>query len=242
MLVIPAIDLRNNKVVRLFQGKYDQTKVYGDDPKYYALFFEKQGAQRLHIVDLDGAKEGIPVHKDLIVSIAKSIKIPVQVGGGIREEDTIKFYLENNISQVILGTKAIESIEWLKKIAQRYPQKIIVSVDVKGEKIATSGWLKISEIHYLDFLKNLNEIDLFAVILTFIERDGTQKGVELERLKKALKILHLPIIVAGGISTIEDIKILKTLVNEGVMGAIIGKALYENTLNLKSALQIANES
>lgn len=242
MLIIPAIDLRNNKVVRLFQGKYDQTKVYGDDPKEYAFFFQKQGAKRLHIVDLDGAKEGKPIHKNLIIEIVKSINIPVQVGGGIRDEKTINFYLKNGISQVILGTKALESLEWLKEITEKFPYKIIVSVDVKGDKVAVSGWLKTSQVHYLDFLKHLNSLKLFSIILTLIERDGTQQGIELERLKNALQVSSHPIIIAGGISTIEDIKKLKVFEKEGLLGAISGRALYEGSLNLKEALKVANES
>ena len=242
MLIIPAIDLRNNKVVRLFQGKYDQTKVYGDDPKEYALFFQKQGAKRLHIVDLDGAKEGKPIHKNLIIEIVKSINIPVQTGGGIRDEETINFYLKNGISQVILGTKALESLEWLKEITEKFPYKIIVSVDVRGDKVAVSGWLKTSQVHYLDFLKHLNALKLFSIILTLIERDGTQQGIELERLKNALQVSSHPIIIAGGISTIEDIKKLKVFEKEGLLGAISGRALYEGSLNLKEALKVANES
>jgi len=242
MLIIPAIDLRNNKVVRLFQGKYDQTKVYGDDPKEYALFFQKQGAKRLHIVDLDGAKEGKPIHKNLIIEIVKSINIPVQTGGGIRDEETINFYLKNRISQVILGTKALESLEWLKEITEKFPYKIIVSVDVRGDKVAVSGWLKTSQVHYLDFLKHLNNLKLFSIILTLIERDGTQQGIELERLKNALQVSSHPIIIAGGISTIEDIKKLKVFEKEGLLGAISGRALYEGSLNLKEALKVANES
>ncbi|PMP68063.1 MAG: 1-(5-phosphoribosyl)-5-[(5-phosphoribosylamino)methylideneamino]imidazole-4-carboxamide isomerase [Thermodesulfobacterium geofontis] len=241
MLVIPAIDLKNNKVVRLFQGNYEQIKVYGDNPKDYALFFEKEGAKRIHIVDLDGAKEGKPVHKDLITEIAKSLKISVQVGGGIRDEETVCFYLKNGISQVILGTKAIESFNWLKELTKKYPYKIIVSVDVKGEKVAISGWLKVSEIDYLEFLKKLNELKLFSVILTLIERDGTQRGVELERLEKALKVSLNPIIIAGGISTIEDIKKLKNFEKKGLLGVIIGRAIYEGSLDLKETLKIANE-
>jgi len=241
VLVIPAIDLKNNKVVRLFQGNYEQIKVYGDNPKDYALFFEKEGAKRIHIVDLDGAKEGKPVHKDLITEIAKSLKISVQVGGGIRDEETVCFYLKNGISQVILGTKAIESFNWLKELTKKYPYKIIVSVDVKGEKVAISGWLKVSEIDYLEFLKKLNELKLFSVILTLIERDGTQRGVELERLEKALKVSLNPIIIAGGISTIEDIKKLKNFEKKGLLGVIIGRAIYEGSLDLKETLKIANE-
>jgi len=242
VLIIPAIDLRKHKVVRLFQGKYDQVKVYGEDPKKYALFFERQGAKRIHIVDLDGAKEGKPIHKDLVIEVAKILSIPVQVGGGIRDEDTIHFYLQNGISQVILGTKATSSFNWLKEITEKYPYKIIVSVDVKGNKVAVSGWLKVSEIDYLEFLKTLNDLKLFAIILTLIERDGTQKGVELERLEKALNVSTHPLIIAGGVSTIEDIKNLKNLERKGLLGAIIGRALYEGSLDLKSALKIADES
>ncbi len=239
MLVIPAIDLRNNKVVRLFQGDYNQTKVYGTDPLEYAIFFEKEGAKRLHIVDLDGAKSGRTIHRDLIVKIANSISIPVEVGGGIRSEEDIKEYLERGISQVILGTKAIESTEWLKEITRKYPKKIIVSVDVKGEKIAVSGWLRVSEINFLEFLNKLKDFELFAIILTLIERDGTQKGVELERLEKALKVSSHPVILAGGVSTIKDIKRLKPYEKDGLMGVITGRALYEGTLNLKEAITIA---
>lgn len=242
MLVIPAIDLRNNKVVRLFQGRYDQTKVYGEDPKEYALFFQKKGAKRLHIIDLDGAKEGRAIHRELIVDIAKSIDIPVQVGGGIRDEKIIDFYLQHGISQVILGTKALESLDWLEYITEKYSDKIIVSVDVKGENVAISGWIKVSEVNYLDFLKELNNFKLFAVILTLIERDGTQKGVETERLEKALNVTSNPIIIAGGVSTVEDIKKLKFFEKKGLLGVITGRALYEGSLNLEEALKIADES
>lgn len=239
MLFIPAIDLREGKVVRLFQGDYEKTKVYGEDPLSYALFFEKEGAKRLHLVDLDGAKEGKPCHKELIKEIAQRVSIPVQVGGGIRDLETIEDYLKNGISQVIIGTKALESKEFLKKITQIFPEKIIVSVDVKGDKVALSGWLKVSEINYLDFLKELNQYSLFAVILTLIERDGTGSGVELERLKEALKVSRHSLILAGGVSTLEDIKKLKTLERDGLFGVISGRALYEGTLNLKEALKVA---
>ncbi len=239
MLFIPAIDLRRGKVVRLFQGDYSKTKVYGENPLDYAFFFEKEGAKRLHIVDLDGAKEGRPVHKNLIKTIAEKIKIPLQVGGGIRDEESISFYLERGISQVILGTKALLSKNFLKKITEAYPEKIIVSVDVRGEKVALSGWLEISEVNYLDFLKELNNYPLFAVILTLIERDGTGKGIELLRLEKALLVSGHKLILAGGVSTLEDIIKLKPYKKKGLYGIISGRALYEGTLNLREALQIA---
>ena len=240
MWVIPAIDLKENKVVRLFQGDYSQTKVYGNDPLKYALFFQELGVPRIHVVDLEGAKEGYPVHKELVLKIAKAVNIPIEVGGGIRKGEDIKDYLENGVSSVILGTKAIESPEWLKEVCRKYPGRIIVSVDVRGDKVAISGWLKISEVNYLDFLKKLNEYPLEAVILTLIERDGTGGGIEVERLEKALEVCEKPVILAGGVRNIEDIKKLKPFEKKGLAGVISGRAVYEGTLDLKEALKIAN--
>lgn len=235
MLIIPAIDLRNNKVVRLFQGDYEKTKVYGEDPLIYAQYFEQEGAKRLHIVDLDGAKEGYPVHKELILKMVKALKIPVQVGGGIRTWESIKSYLEGGVAQVIIGTKAIESQEFLKEVTEAFPGQVIVSVDVRGQNVAISGWLKVTQINYLEFLKELASFPLFAVIITLIERDGTGQGVELERLRRAVEVCKHPLILAGGVTTIEDIKRLKPF---NLFGVITGRALYEGTLNLREALQL----
>jgi len=242
LLVIPAIDLRGGKVVRLFQGDYEKTKVYGKDPLSYALHFQKAGAKRIHIVDLDGAKEGWPVHQKLILSLIKELKVPVQVGGGIREEKHLESYLEGGVSQVILGTKAVEDPKWLKEITEKYPGRIIVSVDVKGETVALSGWLRTSKLNYLDFLKSLERFKLFAVILTLIERDGTQQGIETERLEKALSVSPHPLILAGGVSTIEDIKALKDYESAGLLGVISGRAIYEGTLDLQEAFRLAHGS
>jgi len=237
MILIPAIDLKGGKVVRLFQGDFSKEKVYGDNPLTYAKHFEKIGAKRLHIVDLDGAKEGRPVHKDLILSLVKEICIPVQVGGGIRTEEDVSSYLEGGVSQVILGTKAVEDLSFLERICDRFPQRVIVSVDVKGEFVAISGWLEVSSVRYLDFIKRLNDFPLFALILTLIERDGTQAGIDIERLSKALEVSSHPLIIAGGVTTIEDLKLLKPLSQKGLFGAISGRAIYEGTLDLKAALR-----
>lgn len=222
-------------MVRLFQGNYEKSKVYGENPLEYALFFEREGAQRLHIVDLDGAKMGKPIHKDLILSIVKKLRIPVQVGGGIRTLQAIEDYLNGGVAQVILSTKAIESKEFLREVTCSFPYRIIVSVDVRGNYVATSGWLNIVEIPYLELLKELNDYKLFAVVLTLIERDGTGLGVEMERLQKALEVSKLPLILAGGVSTLDDILKLKAC---NLFGVITGRALYEGTLELKKALQI----
>lgn len=237
MILIPAIDLKGGKVVRLFQGDFSKEKVYGDDPLTYAKHFAKVGAKRLHIVDLDGAKEGRPVHKELILSLVKEICIPVQVGGGIRTEEDVSSYLEEGVSQVILGTKAVEDLSFLERLCDRFPQRVIVSVDVKGEFVAISGWLEVSSVRYLDFIKRLNDFSLFAIILTLIERDGTQAGIDLERLTKALEVSRHPLILAGGVATIEDLKLLKPLSQKGLFGAISGRAIYEGTLDLEAALR-----
>jgi len=237
MILIPAIDLKGGKVVRLFQGDFSKEKVYGDDPLTYAKHFEKVGAKRLHIVDLDGAKEGRPVHKDLIISLVKEICIPVQVGGGIRTEEDVSSYLEGGVSQVILGTKAVEDLSFLERLCDKFPQRVIVSVDVKGEFVAIFGWLEVSSVRYLDFIKRLNDFPLFALILTLIERDGTQAGIDLERLTKALEVSRHPLILAGGVATIEDLKLLKPLSQKGLFGAISGRAIYEGTLDLEAALR-----
>lgn len=233
MLIIPAIDLRNRKVVRLFQGDYEKTKVYGEDPLSYALLFVNEGAKRLHIVDLDGAKAGYPVHRDIIVELAKKISVPIQVGGGIRSLRDIEEYLKQGVSQVILGTRAIESPEFLAEATELYPGKIIVSVDVKGGFVAVSGWLNTTEINYLDFLRELNSFPLFAVIVTIIERDGTCQGVDIDLVRKALEVIEHPLIVAGGVNNLEDIKKLLSIKPFGV---ITGRALYEGTLKLREAL------
>lgn len=237
MILIPAIDLKGGKVVRLFQGDFSKEKVYGDDPLTYAKHFEKVGAKRIHIVDLDGAKEGRPVHKDLILSLVKEICIPVQVGGGLRTEEDVSSYLEGGVSQVILSTKAVEDLSFLERLCDKFLQRVIVSVDVKGEFVAISGWLEVSSVRYLDFIKRLNDLPLFAIILTLIERDGTQAGIDLERLTKALEVSRHPLILAGGVATIEDLKLLKPLSQKGLFGAISGRAIYEGTLDLEAALR-----
>jgi phosphoribosylformimino-5-aminoimidazole carboxamide ribotide isomerase len=242
MILIPAIDLKGGKVVRLFQGDFSKEKVYGDDPLAYAKHFEKVGAKRIHIVDLDGAKEGRPVHKDLILSLVKEICIPVQVGGGIRIEEDVFSYLEGGVSQVILGTKAVEDLSFLERLCDRFPQRVIVSVDVKGEFVAISGWLEVSSVRYLDFIKRLNDLPLFSIILTLIERDGTQAGIDLERLTKALEVSRHPLILAGGVATIEDLKLLKPLSQKGLFGVISGRAIYEGTLDLEAALRYLENS
>ncbi|OAQ21521.1 Phosphoribosylformimino-5-aminoimidazole carboxamide ribotide isomerase [Thermosulfurimonas dismutans] len=239
MLVIPAIDLKDGKCVRLYQGDYGRVTIYGDDPVSQARRFVAEGAEKLHVVDLSGAKEGRAVHFDLVVEIAKAVNIPVEVGGGIRDLETIERYLSCGVHQVILGTVACRNPELVREAASRFPGGILVSLDVRGERVAVSGWTEAEDLHYLELAQKLEDSGVAGLIFTEIERDGTQEGVYTERLEKLLSVVSLPVVLAGGVATIEDIRRLKPLEEMGLFGVIVGRALYEGTLDLREALRIA---
>ncbi len=239
MLVIPAIDLKDGRCVRLYQGDYARETVYGEDPVGQIRTFEAQGARKIHIVDLSGAKEGRPVHFELIIRMARAVKVPVEVGGGVRNLSDVERYLTSGISQVILGTVACRSPELVREAARRFPGRILVSLDVRGERVAISGWTEAEDLHYLDLARRLEEAGIAGLIFTEIERDGTGQGVYTKRLERLLEAVELPVVLAGGVSTLEDIQRLKPLEDRGLAGVIVGRALYEGTLRLPEALQVA---
>ncbi len=239
MLVIPAIDLKDGRCVRLYRGDYSRVTVYGEDPVAQARIFEEEGAEKIHVVDLSGAREGKAVHFDLIVAMVRAVRIPVEVGGGIRDLETIERYLEAGVAQVILGTIACRKPELVREAAARFPGRILVSLDVRGEKIAVSGWTESEEWHFLDLARALESAGIAGFIFTEIERDGTGKGVYTERLERLLETVGLPVILAGGVATLEDIRRLKPLAAKGLEGVIVGRALYEGTLKLREALALA---
>ncbi len=239
MLVIPAIDLKDGRCVRLYQGDYARETVYGEDPVGQIRTFEAQGARKIHIVDLSGAREGRPVHFELIVKMARAVKVPVEVGGGVRNLSDVERYLASGISQVILGTVACRSPELVREAARRFPGRILVSLDVRGERVAISGWTEAEDLHYLDLARRLEEAGIAGLIFTEIERDGTGQGVYTKRLERLLEAVELPVVLAGGVSTLEDIQRLKPLEDRGLAGVIVGRALYEGTLRLPEALQVA---
>ncbi len=242
MLVIPAIDLKDGRCVRLYQGDYSRETVYNPDPLSQAQAFVDQGAPKLHLVDLSGAKEGRPVHFDWVVKIAQSVKVPVEIGGGIRDLDTIERYLEAGVFQVILGTVAAREPELVKEAARRFPGRILVSLDVRGDEIAVSGWTEASRLSYLDLAKKLEDHGIAGLIFTEIERDGTQEGVYTGRLEKLLAAVDLPVVLAGGVASLEDIRRLKALEGQGLAGVIIGRALYEGRVDLAQALKLAADA
>lgn len=238
MILFPAIDIQNGKVVRLIQGKFDQVTEYSHDPVSVAKQWEAQGAQWLHVVDLDGAKSGEIKNKDIILKVARSVKIPVQMGGGIRTKEEIAMLIEGGIARVVLGTKAIEDTTFLVDILGSWNEKIAVSLDCSGGFVAQHGWTMTSQIKATDLAKELELLGLKYLIYTDIARDGMLSGPNYEGLKALLDATRIPVIASGGIANLDDIIRLKSLESRGVIGAITGKAIYEGKLDLKKALAL----
>ena len=237
MEIIPAIDLLNGKCVRLNQGNYNEVTKFNSDPVKQAQIWETQGAKRLHLVDLDGAKTGEPINDLTIKDIKKSITIPIQLGGGIRSIDRAKELFDIGIDRIILGTIAIENPDLVKVLSKEYPKRIAVGIDAKKGMVATRGWLKKSEITSIDLAKQLNDLELAAIISTDIETDGTLKGPNVQALREIANISLNPVIASGGIGSIADLISLADFGNEGIEGIIVGRALYDGSIELKEAIK-----
>lgn len=238
MLIIPAIDIRKGKVVRLVRGDFEKETVYSNNPTDIALKWQKDGAQMLHIVDLDGALTGELQNIDYIAKIIKTVNIPIEVGGGIRNYEDIERFIKMKTARVILSTAACEDKELLKRALLNFKEKIAVSLDVKDDKIMTRGWRETSGLNVLEFAKELKELGLKTVIFTDVESDGTLKGTRVEKIRNFLMGTDLSVIASGGISSLEDIEKLKKLQKYGLEGIIIGKALYDNKISLRDALKV----
>jgi phosphoribosylformimino-5-aminoimidazole carboxamide ribotide isomerase len=236
MLIIPAIDIKNGKCVRLTQGNFESEKIYNEDPIAVAKQWTDQGANMLHIVDLDGAKKSIKDNKKVILSMSQCINTSLQVGGGIRDEKTIKKLIENGISRIILGTMAFDNPELFKEIVKKYNQSIIIALDTKNDKVVINGWQKTTNQDLLDSALFFERIGVKRIMFTDTLRDGTLTHPNFSKIKQLKKVLKIPIIVGGGISTIYDIKKLKKI---GIEEIIIGKALYEGKIDLKEALNVS---
>lgn len=234
MIIYPAIDIKDRSCVRLIQGSYDDVTVYDKDPVKVALKWESMGAEILHIVDLDGARDGIRINKDIVKNIVKNVSIPVQIGGGIRDTDGIKTYLDIGVSQVIIGTAAIKNPQWLQDMIRIYEDRIIVSIDAKDGWIATDGWESISRIKAFEYIKELKAYGLKRIVYTDIEKDGMLQGPNFKIYEELEKEVDMEVIASGGVTTMEDLKGLKEI---DVYGAIIGKALYDGKLDLEEVLK-----
>lgn len=238
MIVIPALDLKDGRCVRLYQGMMDKETVFSKDPVQMAKHWESKGAERLHVVDLNGALLGRAFHKSLIEEISHSISIPIEVGGGIRSLDTIERYLSSGVGWVIIGTEAYRNPKIVEEACRKFPKRVILGVDVREGRVGIEGWKETTSIEAKEFVKRFGEMDLSAVIFTDIERDGTGKGLNLEATRLFASSISIPVIASGGISRIEEIESLIGLKSEGVIGLIVGKALYTGEIDLEEAISL----
>ncbi len=238
MDVIPAIDLRDGNVVRLIQGQYDRQIMYRDDPVEQARQFHADGASWLHIVDLDGAKEGMPVNTETITAIAQLGLLKTEVGGGIRSEAAIRQLLDTGVTRVIIGTKAVSDFEWFSDMARRFKGRLVLGLDARGATVATHGWIENSAQTMLEFAAQADQLPLAAIIYTDISKDGMLTGPNIERTRSLVRAVKTPVIASGGVREVGDIRKLKPI---GVAGVIVGRSLYEGTLDLKEALAAARD-
>ena len=243
MLIIPAIDLKDGHCVRLKQGLMEDATVFSEDPAAMARHWVEKGAQRLHLVDLNGAFAGKPVNEGAIKSIVAAVggDIPIQLGGGIRDLDTIERYLDDGISYVIIGTAAVKNPGFLHDACYAFPGHIMVGLDAKDGKVAVDGWFKLTGHDVIDLGKKFEDYGVEAIVYTDIGRDGMLNGVNIEATVALAQSLRIPVIASGGITNLEDVKRLCAVEEEGIMGAITGRAIYEGTLDFAAAQALAEE-
>ena len=237
MDVIPAIDLLAGRCVRLYQGDYNQSQVFSEDPAEVAQQWVAQGASWLHLVDLDGAKTGQPVNVETITQIVEAIDIPVQVGGGLRDRQRVSALLDLGVRRVILGTVAIEQPQLVQQLCQEFPGQILVGIDAREGKVATQGWLETSAVLAVDLAQQMAAAGAAAIIYTDIHRDGTLQGPNIPMLREMAEAIAIPVIASGGVSSIADLLSLLALEPVGVTGVIVGRALYTGDVDLTEALR-----
>ncbi|MCL2743854.1 MAG: 1-(5-phosphoribosyl)-5-[(5-phosphoribosylamino)methylideneamino]imidazole-4-carboxamide isomerase [Planctomycetaceae bacterium] len=243
MQIFPAIDIRGGQCVRLKQGDYNQETVYGSNPAEQGLQWCSLGARHLHIVDLDGAKDKLPVNRQTVLEIVRQIEahfgrntIEIEIGGGIRNEETIRDYLTHGIARVVIGTLALKEPQWFLEMAHRFPNQLVLGIDAKNGKVATEGWLENSTTSAVELAKTFNDLPLAALVYTDIAKDGMMAGPNLPEIIAMSKAVPFPVVASGGITVLDDVRALK---ENNIPACIIGKALYEGTLKLEDALTAA---
>ncbi|UXZ04349.1 1-(5-phosphoribosyl)-5-[(5-phosphoribosylamino)methylideneamino]imidazole-4-carboxamide isomerase [Moraxella nasicaprae] len=235
MLIIPAIDLKDGKCVRLKQGRMEDDTVFGDDPVAMADRWIAQGARRLHLVDLNGAFDGVPVHKEVVTAIAKNHpNLPIQLGGGVRSLSTIEHYLSAGLSYIIIGTKAVEEPEFVELACREFAGHIIVGIDAKDGMVATHGWATVTDVKATELAKRFADAGVSSIVYTDIAKDGMMQGVNIEQTVELAKYSGLPVIASGGVTNLDDLAALKPY-DGYLLGAITGRAIYEGTLDLAQA-------
>ncbi len=236
MILIPAIDLKEGQCVRLRQGRMDESTVFSDDPVAMAGKWVAQGCQRLHLVDLDGAFEGMPVNADVIEDICAAFPdLPIQIGGGIRTIDTVEAYLAAGVSYVIIGTQAVKNPEFVTQLCSEFPGNVIIGIDAKNGMVAVQGWAEDSDHTAMDLALRFEDQGVAAIVYTDIDRDGMMEGVNVEATCQLAEAIGVPVIASGGVTDMDDIKRLNAVKHSGIEGVIIGRALYERTIILEQA-------
>ncbi len=239
MIIIPAVDLKDGRCVRLSQGRMDQESIYSEDPVQMAKHWESKGAERLHVVDLNGAVTGVPVHQSLIEKIVKSIRIPVEVGGGIRNLETVKTYLSLGVEWVILGTAALRNRGSVEEACCQFPGRVILGIDSRKGRVAIQGWKEEVSLEVIELAKQFEGLRLSAIIFTDIERDGMSTGLNLEAIGALARGISIPVIASGGVAELKDIERLMACESDGVIGVIVGRALYTGQIDLEEAIRVA---
>ena len=242
MLIIPAIDLKDGACVRLRQGLMDDSTVFSDDPVAMAGKWVEQGCRRLHLVDLNGAFDGKPVNGEIVTEIAKAFPdLPIQIGGGIRTNETIEHYLEAGVSYVILGTKAVKEPEFVTEACRAFPGHIIVGLDAKNGLVATDGWAEVSSLQATELAKRFEQDGVDAIVYTDIARDGMMQGVNVDATLTMAQASSIPVIASGGITNMDDIAALSAVSSQGICGAITGRAIYEGSLDMAEAQRFCDQ-
>jgi phosphoribosylformimino-5-aminoimidazole carboxamide ribotide isomerase len=242
VLIIPAIDLKDGECVRLRQGRMDDSTVFSGKPVDMAARWVDAGARRLHLVDLNGAFAGEPVNGEVVKDIAKAYPdLPIQIGGGIRGGETIEAYLKAGVEYVIIGTKAVKEPDFVTEMCQQFPGHIIVGIDAKKGLVATDGWAEVTEVKAADLAKRFESDGVSSIVYTDIDRDGMMQGVNVEATLAMAKASSIPVIASGGITNMDDIVALNKVANQGILGAITGRAIYEGTLDVAEAQRVCDE-
>lgn len=238
MIILPAIDIKDAKCVRLVKGDYSTAHQVANDPIETALSFKNSGAKYIHMVDLDGAKDAKLTNKDIFIEVKKQTGLIVEVGGGIRNLDAVEYYVNNGIDRIILGSSAVKNPEFVKTSVKEFKDRIIIGIDAKNKMVACEGWLDTSDVNYIDLAKEMENIGVKTIIFTDISKDGTLEGPNLEQLDEINKAVKADIIASGGICNIGDIN---NLIKLGLSGAICGKSIYQGTLNLEKAIELGGQ-
>jgi phosphoribosylformimino-5-aminoimidazole carboxamide ribotide isomerase len=239
MQIWPAIDLLGGQCVRLRQGDYNRVTVFSDNPVEFALKFQQAGARHLHIVDLDGAKDGKPTNRSVIRDIVAAVDMECELGGGVRDQAIIEDLLGLGLHRLVLGTQALKNADWFRTMCETYPEKLVLGIDAKDGYVATDGWLEVSKMQAIELADWFRDIPLAAIVYTDISTDGMMQGANVPEMARMQAHVAVPVVASGGVTTLDDVK---QLAEAGMAGAIIGRALYENTIDLTEAIQLTSES